>query len=88
MKHIKLFEQFLNEGKAGADIKPGEYISMYGNFYQRVDGMVGGQPAFVYVEADKKGKLKIGNKKTSIHSSAGYEKVTLEYIEKELNINL
>jgi len=88
MKHVKLFEQFLNEGKAGADIKPGEYISMYGNFYQRVDGMVGGQPAFVNVEADKKGKLKIGARKTSIHSTAGYEKVNLEYIEKELNINL
>ena len=88
MKHIKLFEQFVNEGKAGADIKPGEYIkSEYGYFYQRVDGMVGGQPAFVYVEADKKGKLKIGAKKTGIHSSSGYEKVTLEEIKKELGIN-
>ena len=87
MKHVKLFEQFVNEGKAGADIKPGEYISMYGNFYQRVEGMVGGQPAFVYVDPDKKGGLKIGKKKTSIHSSAGYEKVTLEEIKKELGIN-
>ena len=87
MRHIKLFEQFVNEGKAGADIKPGEYIkSEYGYFYQRVDGMVGGQPAFVYVEADKKGGLKIGKKKTSIHSSSGYEKVTIEEIKTSLNI--
>lgn len=86
MKHVKLFEQFVNEGKAGADIKPGDYISMHGNFYQRVEGMVGGQPAFVYVDPDKKGGLKIGKKKTSIHSSAGYEKVTIEEIKAALNI--
>lgn len=87
MKHIKLFEQFVNEGKAGSDIKPGEYIkSEYGYFYQRVEGVVGGQPAFVYVDPDKKGGLKIGKKKTSIHSSADYEKVTLEEIKKEFGI--
>lgn len=88
MKRVKLYEAFVNEGKAGSDVKSGEYIkSEYGYFYQRVDGMVGGQPAFVYVEADKKGKLKIGAKKTSIHSSVGYEKVTLEEIKASLGIN-
>ena len=88
MKHIKLFEQFLNEGKAGADIKPGEYIkSEYGHYYQRVDGMVGGQPAFVDVEADKKGKLKIGKRKSVIHSSTKYVKVDIEDIKASLNIS-
>lgn len=87
MKHVKIFEQFVNEAVHGADIKPGEYVkTQYGYFYQRVDGTVGGQPAFVYVEADKKGKLKVGNKKTGIHSSTDYEKVTLEEIKTALNI--
>ena len=76
MKHIKLFEQYVSEAAHGADIKPGEYVkTQYGYFYQRVDGMVGGQPAFVGVEADKKGKLKVGKKKTGIHSSTSYAKM-------------
>jgi len=60
-------------------INPGEYIKTeYGHYYQRVAGSVGGQPAFVDVEVDKKGRLKIGKSKSGIHSSTKYVKVDIE----------
>ena len=78
-------ESVINEAAA---IKPGEYIkSEYGHYYQRVAGSVGGQPAFVDVEADKKGKLKIGKRKSGIHSSTKYVKVDIEDIKASLNIS-
>jgi len=67
MKFIKTRDQFINESK---EIKPGEFIkTQYDTFYQRVPGVVGGAPAFVSVDVDKKGNLKIAKKATGLHDT-------------------
>ena len=74
-EEVKSIMSELTEGNAGRDIKPGEFIkTQYDSYYQRVDGNVGGQPAFVFVEP-KNGKLNVGKKKTGLHSSTEYTKV-------------
>ena len=83
-EEVKSIMSELTEGNAGRDIKPGEFIkTQYDSYYQRVDGNVGGQPAFVFVEP-KNGKLNVGKKKTGLHSSTEYTKVV--DIHKELNV--
>ena len=83
-EEVKSIMSELTEGNAGRDIKLGEFIkTQYDSYYQRVDGNVGGQPAFVFVEP-KNGKLNVGKKKTGLHSSTGYTKVV--DIHKELNV--
>ena len=83
-EEVKSIMSELTEGNAGRDIKLGEFIkTQYDSYYQRVDGNVGGQPAFVFVEP-KNGKLNVGKKKTGLHSSTEYTKVV--DIHKELNV--
>ena len=83
-EEVKSIMSELTEGNAGRDIKPGEFIkTQYDSYYQRVDGNVGGQPVFVFVEP-KNGKLNVGKKKTGLHSSTEYTKVV--DIHKELNV--
>jgi hypothetical protein len=83
-EEVKSIMSELTEGNVGRDIKPGEFIkTQYDSYYQRVDGNVGGHPAFVFVEP-KNGKLNVGKKKTGLHSSTEYTKVV--DIHKELNV--
>jgi len=63
---------------------PGDYVkTQHGDIYKRVEGTVGGRPAFVDVKSDKKGKLKVGKRKTGLHDSV---KLTL-VIKTEIDEN-
>jgi hypothetical protein len=53
-------------------VKVGEYVkSQYGHYYKRVDGKVGGAPAYVSVE-----KGKVGKRKTGLHDTTKLTKVS------------
>lgn len=83
------YQKFVNESlNETFDVKPDQYIKTeHGHIYKRVMGTVGGQPAFVGVDLDKGGKMKIGKRKTGIHSSTDYKIISKKEVLDELGIS-
>ena len=78
-------EESLDEA-IGDQIAVGNYVkTQHGHIYKRVEGTVGGRPAFVDVEADKKGKLKVGKRKTGLHDSVKLTLVNKSELDKASN---
>lgn len=77
----KLAKTIMNEAKGG-QIMPGDYVkTQYGDIYQRVDGKVGGQDAYVRVTNGKAGK-----RKTSLHDSVKLTLVNKDGLEESVNV--
>ena len=75
----KAISESLTEAKGG-QIMPGDYVkNQHGNIYQRVDGKVGRQDAYVRVTNGKSGK-----KKTGLHDSFKLTLVNKDGLEESV----
>jgi len=80
-------EESVNEA-IGDQIAVGNYVkTQHGDIYKRVEGTVGGRPAFVDVVVDKKGKLKVGKRKTGLHDSVKLTLVNKGELEESVKEN-